>query len=165
MKSVFGEALLVAAVGLLLGTAHGIVRGWPWLRPVQDTGTCHAPVPEAPSIAWSSQADARSLFDNHGVMFVDARSASTYAEGHISNAISMPYSSREAPHPNFVALLRSATTIIVYCDTTASCSQSTNLAAQLAEAGLADVRVLEGGFPSWMEHAYPAEAGACRMCP
>lgn len=165
MKSVLGEALLVAAVGLLLGVAHGIVRGWPWLAPVVDTGTCHAPVPDAPTIAWLSQTEARILVDDHAVMFVDARSAAVYAEGHISNAISLPYSARETPHPNFVTLLRGARTVVVYCDTTSSCSQSTDLAAQLSHAGLTDVRVLEGGFPAWMDHSFPAEAGACRMCP
>ncbi|MBK8170807.1 MAG: rhodanese-like domain-containing protein [Sandaracinaceae bacterium] len=167
MKSVVVEALLVSLVGALLGTAHGIVRGWPWLPPAHEspTGTCSAPVPTEPTIQWMSQADARRFSDDRSVMFVDARTADEYEEGHVTNAISLPYSSRETPHPNFVTLLRTAHIVIVYCDTTASCSQSTNLASQLLHAGLTDVRVLEGGFPAWMNHGYPAEAGACRLCP
>lgn len=167
MKSVFAEFLWVSLVGALLGMSHGLVRGWPWLAPAHEaaTGTCSAPVPAEPTIQWISLAEARPLAEDRSVVFVDARAAAVYEEGHVTNAISLPYSAHETPHPNFVTLLRAARTVVVYCDTTSSCSQSTELASQLSHAGLADVRVLEGGFPAWMSHDYPAEAGACRLCP
>jgi rhodanese-related sulfurtransferase len=160
------ETLFVLVFGVLLGLAVGLVRGFPvgaQAASTDVTGACVAPVPETPEIRWLSQQAARRELDR-GAVFVDARDREAFVQGHVASALSVPMDFGTVPD-DVVEQLRSAPLIVAYCDTSEGCSRSTRLAGLLASAGVRDVRVLEGGIPEWIEHGYPAEAGACRLCP
>ena len=156
----------MSLVGALIGVSVGIVRGFPEgarAAASDTTGACMAPIPETPEIRWVSQADARQELDR-GAVFVDAREQPAFVQGHVTNALNVPMDLGTVPQA-VVDQLRSAQTIIAYCDTSGGCSRSTRLAGLLAGSGIRDVRVLEGGLPAWLERDYPAEAGTCRLCP
>ena len=54
-------------------------------------------------------------------------------------------------------------TVVVY-DDSSSCNLADAVAHRLRQAGLADVRVLEGGWSSWQGADRPAASGACDSC-
>jgi rhodanese-related sulfurtransferase len=167
MRELLFETARVLAIGLALGVAHGVVRGWPAAPPPPPgSATCSGPVAAQPTVRWVTASDARALVGDPGVVFVDARSTEDYLRGHVTGALLAPLGETGGVvPPALLTLLRGARTVVTYCDTADGCSLSTRLAGLLAEAGIADVRVLEGGFPAWVDHDYPAEAGPCRGCP
>lgn len=165
MKPLLVQAVRVLLVGLALGVVHGIVRGWPTLPPAITATTCSGPVAERPGVRWVTVADARHLWDDPTVTFVDARTTAEYEGGHVTNALAAPLDDAGMVAPAIVTMLRSSRVVVAYCDTTSSCARSSRLASLLAGAGLRDVRVLQGGFHAWEEQSYPAEAGTCRLCP
>lgn len=162
--SVLRQILLLLGVGLLASAANAFTHGLPHLGAQPEDGVCQAPVPQAPSIKWISQDEASRLLGDQTGVFADARSETEYNQGHIAGAVHVPTDSAGVASAAMVASLRSAQTVIVYCDTTGGCSQSSRLAHLLLRTGLEDVRVLEGGMPEWMSRGLPAEAGACRTC-
>ncbi len=163
MKRVLREAAGVVVLGVTLGTGLGLLWGFPSPAPHAPGSACMAPVPQTPAIHWVGQEEAHRLLQ-HGATFVDARPRDQFQAGHVSGALSVPVDSGSVPS-RVVQLLRSAPTVVAYCDTTGGCARSTKLAGLLSADGLPDVRVLEGGIAGWIDHGFPAEAGTCRLCP
>ena len=160
-------ALLVFAVGTVVGFAIGLVRGFPQVvaqPPVDETATCVSPVPAHPSIHWISQEDARALVSDGTVIFVDTRPEDLFVAGHVTGAMHVPIEAGTISDA-IVGAVRGGRMVVTYCDTASGCASSTRVAGLLAASGLADVRVLEGGFPQWLANGFPAEAGTCRSCP
>jgi rhodanese-related sulfurtransferase len=162
VTSVLRQTLFVAVAGLALGALHVVVRGVPEL-PV-EVALCEGPVPEQPTIVWVTHEEARALHQR-GAVFLDARPETEYEQGHVAGAYHAPIDTGVAGD-DVLAIARGARAVVTYCDTSSECAASTRLAALLGAAGVADVRVLEGGMPAWLEAGYPAEAGACpNDCP
>jgi rhodanese-related sulfurtransferase len=164
--SIQAQVLRLCAVALVACLALGSLRGWPRAQPARaEAGSCHAPSQGfgESQVRWIDQSQARALVGSVGVAFVDCRPRSQFEGGHVSGAIHLD------PHSKGVAeTLRSAiggaSTVIAYCDAERQCERSLEVARQLTEAGLPDVRVLEGGLPAWLEHGFPAESGTCQQC-
>jgi 3-mercaptopyruvate sulfurtransferase SseA len=167
MQVVF-QAARVGGVGIALGVALALIAGVPNPEPIDDpaTGVCLPPggadSAAAPTIQWVAQEDARRKHANRErrTVFVDARSHDAFHTGHIAGAVNVPMDLGTLP-PGVVTELGAADTVVCYCDTSEECGQSTRLAALLGSAGLADVRVLEGGLPAWLENGFPAESSLC----
>ena len=123
------------------------------MAPAAETGR---PTP------WITPEEAHRLHVD-GATFVDARPTREYESGHIAGALSAPLQTGVLPD-GILESLSGRAPVIAYCDTNQECAASTRLAGLLAAAGLPDVRVLQGGFPSWDEAGYPAEAGPCLHC-
>ncbi|MCA9602664.1 MAG: rhodanese-like domain-containing protein, partial [Myxococcales bacterium] len=110
------------------------------------------------ALTWVSPADARPLLGTAGVVFVDARDRAEYRSGHVAGSVHTPVVGGVV-RDGALEPLRGATTVVAYCDSSEQCARSVRLAGILTEAGFPDVRVLEGGFPAWLDAGYPAEAG------
>lgn len=164
MPRLLVEILQVMFVGIVLGGGSIVVRGLPSPRPSPDATTCSAPDPETPTVRWVSRAEAHTFAESPSVVFVDAREREAFESGHIAGAITVPYVGGDVPE-GALGVLRAASTVVTYCDTSGGCAASTRLARALVLAGVRDVRVLEGGMPGWLENGYAAEAGPCRNCP
>lgn len=147
--------------GVALGLVASAVFGWPEVPP--PATTCAAPETAGIVTPWVSIVEAERL-RQQGAVFADARELGAFEAGHVAGALPVPMDAGAYPH-EMLPLLQGAATLIVYCDTSASCAASTQLAGLLAAEGFGDVRVLEGGFPAWMDAELPAEAGPCEGCP
>lgn len=160
------DAARVLLVGALLGVALAVVRGVPDVEAMHaaSPAACSAPVTARPEIGWIAQSEARELIGDADVTFVDARPREAYEAGHVAGALSVPMTTG-AIDARAIALVRGSRVVIAYDDTASECASSRRLAELLSEAGLADVRVLRGGMPEWLESGHPAEAGPCRVCP
>jgi rhodanese-related sulfurtransferase len=101
----------------------------------------------------------KELFDRKEALFVDARDAGTFADGHIRDAVSLPAGSIDVRLRPFLASVPIATAIVVYC-TGFDCHDSRDVGATLMKAGYRTVYIFEGGWPEWRDAGYPAARGA-----
>lgn len=82
-------------------------------------------------------------------LLVDARDEEHFAARHIPGAILLPSHAYPEMLQFFAEDHGTGKTVVVYCGTE-DCDVSTELAVRLREeAGLSDVRILEGGFLGW----------------
>ena len=95
---------------------------------------------------------AFTLFNN-GAKFIDARDDFDYDEGHISEAINIPFYSFEE-NENKLNNINKDEAIVTYCSGT-DCDLSVLLGNKLSEMGYKKVFVFFGGWLDWVEANYP----------
>ena len=101
----------------------------------------------------------KELHEAREAVLVDARSSSSYAEGHIPGAVLLPVDqARKNPRITGAAAGKDAT-LIVYCNGF-SCHDSMEVGKLLMKAGYSSVYVYEGGYPEWRDAGYPVAKGA-----
>jgi rhodanese-related sulfurtransferase len=113
------------------------------LRPVAEE-----PFDEAPfvRVTW---AETEPRVATGEWLLVDAREEEHYTAQHIPGALSLPAHAYPEMLQFFAEDHGTDITVVVYCGTE-DCDVSTELAARLAdEAGIRDVRILDGGFLAW----------------
>ncbi|HLU46489.1 MAG TPA: rhodanese-like domain-containing protein [Planctomycetota bacterium] len=105
------------------------------------------------------EAAKRALDD--GVLFVDAREAKYYAEGHIPGAYSIPaYGARiEEKIQEISDNWGVSAPVIVYCNESEECEASHIVANQMKLFGFTDLRIYETGFPGWVRAKLPYVVG------
>jgi rhodanese-related sulfurtransferase len=101
-------------------------------------------------------AEALQRFQQEGVLFVDARPASQYAEGHIRGALNLAWPQAETDFIHVADRLDAARVIITYCDGE-TCTLSHDLARFLTDMGFGDVRVLVNGWELWRQAGLPTD--------
>lgn len=106
-----------------------------------------------------SLAEAESFFYAEAALFLDARSALDFADGHIEGARSLPWEQFEALADEVLREVGPETIIITYCDGN-SCNLSKELALALMDRGYVNVRVLVNGWTVWQERSLPTATGA-----
>ncbi len=99
---------------------------------------------------------AKELYDQGGVLFVDARGASLYAEGHIRGAVSLPVGEFDMHIEEFRKRYPLEQAIVTYCSGR-ECSDSHELAVRLFDAGFTNVSIFIDGFPAWEAEGLPVE--------
>ncbi len=83
------------------------------------------------------------------VLWVDARSAAKFAEGHIPGAVALNEDDWETQVPAFLDAWEPEKTVVVYCDG-GRCEASRHVADRLSgELQIKSVFVLKGGWPAW----------------
>jgi len=101
----------------------------------------------------------KEMFDAKQAVIVDARSAASFADGHIAGAITLPLAeARKNPARPFKVKVPADATIIAYCNGF-SCQDSMDLGKVLMQAGYTTVYIFEGGFPEWRDAGYPVARG------
>ena len=95
---------------------------------------------------------ALKLF-NQGERFIDARSAEEFTEGHIKDAINIPFYGSE----NYLDIINSLNKneiIVTYCSS-AECDIATLSGDELFKMGFKKVYVFIGGYDEWYKNNYP----------
>lgn len=107
--------------------------------------------------------EAKALFEEGDIPFLDARRTRFYEKGHIPRAISL--SVWEAALDERISALLDRIPqempVVVYC-MSANCEDSHMLADALKSAGYQDIRILKGGFPEWQKKKLEFETGSGR---
>jgi len=98
------------------------------------------------------------LFESGKAVFLDARPAQEYFEGHIKGAKSLPWQSFDEIADKILKDIPLEATIITYCDGEA-CDLSLYLAKQLYLMGFQNVHYLTNGWTRWLEAGLPYEEG------
>ena len=102
--------------------------------------------------------DAEKLYFTHAAVFIDARSAEEYAQGHIRDARSLPWQDVDLNFMTVTADLELTTAIVTYCDGE-TCELSHDLALFLRDAGFTNAQVLVNGWTVWQQAGLPVESG------
>jgi rhodanese-related sulfurtransferase len=121
-----------------------------------------ASVPFIPEMSQPIQVGmdgAKRLFDAQAALFVDARDASEYEEGHIAGAIRLTRDEALANPDRVRALGAPSRPIVSYCNG-GRCEASRELAQVLVGAGFRRVLVFAGGFPEWAAAGHPVARGS-----
>lgn len=100
---------------------------------------------------------AKNYFDINA-LFIDARKSEEYAQGHIKNAINIPYeefrSKSIRERTEMMKKYNKDGIIVVYCNG-GKCEVSIDLAYELARLGFNGVNIYKGGYNEWKESGYP----------
>lgn len=82
-------------------------------------------------------------------LWIDARTAEEFSNGHVPDAINLELASLESGLGDILQSWQPGTPIVVYCSST-SCELSREMTHRLSEAGLEDVHYLHGGWEAWL---------------
>jgi rhodanese-related sulfurtransferase len=107
-------------------------------------------------------AEAADLFARGLAVFIDSRTRTDFASGHIPGALSLPQDEAkdtsglreridQAP-----ASLSPERTLVVYCEAE-DCQTSLALAKLIHGQGFRDIRILMGGWAEWSAAGLPVE--------
>jgi rhodanese-related sulfurtransferase len=166
--------LLEASFIVIAGAAGGLALNAASPRPAPLATPIHAAAesgggmcgtgaaPASPRARRISVEEAKVHCDACTAGFVDARTATEFAAGHVTNAIHLP----PVGHPGeaiAIAGLRAYGMVVVY-DGDYSCALADEVAARLRREGLPDIRVLEGAWPAWVAGGGSGSAGVCPAC-
>jgi rhodanese-related sulfurtransferase len=139
------QALLLVALSACLGLAHNALQDGPSLLFSQKTDNAE----EAPEgqVRTLGALEAMALHASGAALFIDAREALDYLDGHVPGAANLPVENLPAaggPVP-----------LVVYCSDTA-CGRAEELAGRLAARGF-KVRVMPDGMSGWAAAQGPVE--------
>jgi rhodanese-related sulfurtransferase len=148
MKSLFQAALLLL-VGILLGSAINSLRhdGLAWVGHFSPPETGASVLPITITEAWRD-------YQKGLVQFVDARSPSEYAAGHLPGAVNVPAEGAEAQAGRIK--LPAGRMLVIYCSDPA-CPRSAELASVLDRQGMKGLRVMPEGWAGWYDAGLPFE--------
>jgi rhodanese-related sulfurtransferase len=102
--------------------------------------------------------EAQKLFAANAAVFIDARPAEDYSQGHIRGARSLPWHDVDQKFADVTQDIDLKTPIVTYCDGE-TCELSHHLALFLQDAGFSDARVLVNGWKLWNQSGLPVESG------
>lgn len=157
MRAVAGAVAIVlasAALGVLVN--HLSDRGIPVLpEPGQERLALALPAGLQPLPV----AEAAGLVGRAGVLFLDARTAVDYEEGHVPGAVGFPPGDFEDRYLDLADQIESASRVVAYCSGM-ECSDSIELGQRLLEVLPGPIYVIEAGWAGWKAAGYPVEVGA-----
>jgi len=131
---------------VLVATLLALLAAWLHPRRPDFDKLAYAPIPELPLARASHLAGP--------VLWIDARSAESFAAGHVPEAVPLNEDHWETLLPGIVERWQPGTTLVVYCDHR-QCQSSQQVARRLRrDLGIESLYVLEGGWLAWKE-AHP----------
>lgn len=115
-------------------------------------------IPETREPIETGLAIVRRLYAANAAVFVDARTAGEYAEGHIAGALHLSFDDVFRDPALAKSLGDRGLPIVTYCGG-GDCDLSRNLAFSLIDAGHKRVLVFLDGLPAWEQAGLPVRKG------
>jgi rhodanese-related sulfurtransferase len=141
------ETLLLIVAAAILGFAYTFVTKQGFFSEKRN------PLPQNPDLEMILLEKAKTLFESHEALFVDARHEFEYKLGHIQGAINIPLKEIDQYRTQFDTFPKEKL-LIVYCDG-AECNSSIELALKLMELKFTNVKVFFGGWQEWKSNNLP----------
>lgn len=107
-----------------------------------------------PGLRMVTLLEAEDLFISRRALFLDARAAGLFGDGHVPGARSLPYENAKGGLPEGILSLDRNGTIVIYCEG-GGCQSSLALAKLLHAEGFRDLRIIEGGWEEWRRAGLP----------
>jgi rhodanese-related sulfurtransferase len=134
--------------------------------PAGSTGpVAAAPVPAAPLGLDITIPQAFGLFQQGGIMFLDARRKDEYEAAHVEGALllSTEHFGR-GTIPATIGFLEKTQPVVIYCGGGA-CDASKNLVIMLQNFGFTRFHIMTDGFPAWQAAGHPVATGPSPIDP
>ncbi len=100
---------------------------------------------------------AYSYIDDERTVFVDARDAHEFEEGHVRGAVKLPASEKEELYSVVEPLFPEKPRFILYCHGP-DCKMAEKVAELLIQLDHKDMMIMEAGFFAWEKAGYPVES-------
>ena len=110
-------------------------------------------------VARITPAQAFEYYEEGLAQFADARNFADYEESRIPGAFHLPFSAFGSGKPKALGELIPEVPTVVYCEG-GDCESSLLVAQQLLILGFSELKLIESGFPGWIEAGYPIREGA-----
>jgi rhodanese-related sulfurtransferase len=167
--TLLGRAFCLLAVGGALGLAVNAARpdGVRFTRYEAPTtcGAGHAAAaPEAVVVEVLPPTSALGLCGDAQTVVADVRSASAFAEGHVTGALHLPCASSVSAATAAVDLLAGRRTLVVYGEGTEDARVVAEELRRRAPRADLRVAVIEGGFAAWNRAGLACSSGPCASC-
>ncbi len=112
-------------------------------------------VPTPDGIPLVDLSEAEALWQQPTTLFLDVRTASDYAVGHIEGAMHLSYETFAERLPELKPRLQRAGALVVYCKSV-DCGKSLWAAIALRNAGLTQVVIYPNGWHEWVLAGKPS---------
>lgn len=171
-KRLPAQILILLLVGILIGVVNNSFSSnkIPWIQQYVSLDalgdTVEMPVAVDPSfdkpLTFIGTRKAYELFNTDTVIFVDARTAEDYAQGHIAGSINVDFEADEDVYNQQIDSLMQIAgpehPILAYCSGT-DCDASLMLARNLYyDIGYKNIYVYFGGWEQWTASGLPTES-------
>ncbi len=142
-------------MSVLLAIAVNALRSssLPWIGDYSEEARLTSPTGRKLAIPIE---EAFHLYEQRKALFLDARSPSEYAAGHIAGALNAPLSEGEERLLQVLDGVPDFAVIITYCDGE-GCTLSKELAIMIEAFGFPNVHVLVNGWSVWKKSGHPIE--------
>lgn len=144
------QALCILVLGLVFGIAFN------QFSPTGLSWSFRKAAPVAGESTEITLEEARALHDRGEAVFLDARDPASFREAHIPGALNINSDNLSINLPFLQDLSKSGKAIITYCDGI-DCPLGGELARNLRNQGIRDVKVLAKGLSFWAEAKYPVD--------
>jgi rhodanese-related sulfurtransferase len=125
----------------------------PAATPVTDFRVYFKPVGAKEHIPHIDTPEAKFLYESGKAVFVDARGASEYDDGHVKGSVSIPVSASNEDIAKLKDKLEGKV-LVTYCHG-AGCHLSDKTAFKLYDLGYRKIAIFFGGWPKWTENKLP----------
>ncbi len=146
MKKILQHAAVILALGAILGLGTNLALVRRFLK--GEFRETFLSADRYPGIRMITLPEAGDLLVGRQALFLDARAAGLFGDGHIPEARSVPYEDLRAAIPEEILALDRSRTIVIYCEG-GDCQSSLAAAKLLHERGFRDLRIIEGGWEAW----------------
>jgi rhodanese-related sulfurtransferase len=159
IKSIIKEVSMIMALALAAGFFVNSLspRG---INLIGASGRLLAGTPKSrdQDSVFENPETARAILQKKEALFVDARPAEAFRDGHIPGALSFPVQGFDEKIVSFWEKVPADSPIVVYCSGQ-RCEDSHRLAEMLTDAGYRNIRVFSGGYAGWVNAGFPISVG------
>ena len=160
MGTILGRAVVLAAVGAVLGLGVNAVRPQGLALVAEEPYEIYVPCPMMPAEATPVEPAELAELELDDLVIIDARPVAAYDHRRIPGSHSRPYHPLKSPPKQVLAEYRALGPFFFNDTATTEIDSGRLLAAELAAAGCLGVRYLEGGFAAWRAAGRPSERPA-----
>jgi len=155
-RKILGQVLAIGALSLVVAAAVQFPLVQRFFRgEFRETFLSQV---EYPGVRLITLEEAEDLWSGGGAVFLDARPAALYGEGHAPGARHLDANATGPGNSDRVRDIHLERTLVVYCEG-GDCRSSLLLAKRLYDEGFRDVRVMTGGWEEWKKAGLPEERG------
>ncbi len=180
MQRFWLQAMVIIGAGLVTGLIFSLRTHLPPpVKIVDNTGRQGSPArPEQPGTpaptgkvepAAAAPVDgadlisveaAKTLYDGHNAVFIDARPKAEFLQSHVTGAMQLEKSDLDGPPPSKVLNYLPGMEVVVYCHGEL-CTDSANVVKRLLalNKGIGPMHIIKAGFPGWQAAKLPVESG------
>jgi len=157
MKTLVGQTAIILLSALILSIGANLVhpRKIPWIEDWNRLTEARAWKEKIAVLALSRALDH---YYSRQSLFIDARSEAEYQRGHITGALSLPFSAIHKHLDIFERVLLSEKPTVLYCRNS-ECDEALMLALELRDMGKSNLFLYIDGFEIWEKTGAPTEAG------
>lgn len=102
-----------------------------------------------------SVKQAKDMVEDSDILFIDARSESSYKVAHLPRSLNVPYNSKDLD--KLISGISKDQNIVVYCYSK-RCNMARMLAAKLSTLEFTHVAVFDDGISEWTKNKLPVES-------